>query len=42
MAGSSIGVLLGTFLDEANNEMLVCMTHEAVLRIMRMNDFYTI
>ena len=39
MPGTSIGVLLDTFLDEADNEMLVRMTYESVLHVMRMHNF---
>jgi hypothetical protein len=42
MPGASIGVLLHAFLDEAHDEMLVCMTYESVLHIMRMNDLCAI
>lgn len=38
MPGTPIGVLLDAFLDEADYKMLVRMTCESVLDVMRMND----
>jgi hypothetical protein len=38
MPGTPIGVLLDAFLDKADYKMLVRMTCESVLDIMRMND----
>jgi hypothetical protein len=37
-----IGVLLNTFFDDADYEMLVCVTSESVFHIMRMNSLYGI
>jgi hypothetical protein len=42
MLRSPVGVLLNSFFDEANHEMLVCVTSESVLHITRMNSFYGI
>jgi hypothetical protein len=36
--GTLIGVLLNTFFDDANYEMLVRVTSESVFQIMRMNS----
>src|SRR5262249_27261387 len=37
-----IGVLLNAILDDTNHEMLVCVTSESMLHIMRMNGLYGI
>jgi hypothetical protein len=42
MLGTPVGVLLNSFFDEANHEMLVCVTSKSVLHIMRMNSLYGI
>ena len=38
MLRTLIGVLLNTFFDDANYEMLVRVTSESVFHIMRMNS----
>ena len=42
MLRTLIGVLLNTFFDDANYEMLVRVTSESVFHIMRMNSLYGI
>jgi hypothetical protein len=42
MLRTLIGVLLNTFFDDANYEMLVRVTSESVFHIMRMNSLYRI
>ena len=42
MLGTPIGVLLNAFFDDANHEMLVCVTSESVFHIMRMNSLFGI